>query len=142
MESYKDKLLEAMFPLVDDLLEKYGEFFPLGAAILRDDGIASLATYDGDERPKSDAVIADLKEAIKAGFKKREYKAAVIFYDIYVTHPETNIKSAAVAINYESVGENSGFIFFFPYKFSEDKELSYDPGWYDEVPKELFIEFS
>jgi len=133
-------LIDGTFPLIDTLLEKYGEFFPLAAAILQNDRIASVATYDGDERPKSDTVIADLKEAIKVGFKNREYKAAVIFYDIYVTHPETNIKSDAVAIIYESAEENFGLKFFYPYKLSEKKELTYDRGWYNEIPKEIFIE--
>ena len=100
--SYKDRLIDETFPLVDRLLEKYGEFFPLAAAVLQDDSLASVATYDGDEKPKSDTVIADLKEAIKKGFINGEYKAAVIFYDVYAVNPSTNIKSDAVARAYNS----------------------------------------
>jgi hypothetical protein len=137
--NFKDKLIDKTFPLVDSLLEKYGEFFPLAAVVLQDDSLASVATYDGDEKPLSDTVIAHLKKAIKEGFKNGEYKAAVIFYDVYAMNPSTNIKSDAVAIIYESAEENIGFHFFYPYKLSKKKELTYERGWYNEVSKEILV---
>lgn len=64
MEDF-ERLLDATFPFVKDLLKKHGEFFPLSSVIDRNNSIAQVGTYDGNEQPKSDKVIEDLKTGLR-----------------------------------------------------------------------------
>jgi len=137
--SYKDTLIDGTFPFVDSLLEKYGEFFPVATAIKNDGTLASVATYDGDERPLSDDVIKNLKQALNEGYKKGEYVAGVIFYDVRVVDPFTNEKKDAVAVLYESDNDNAAKKFFYPYTLTKEKELSYSEGWNNSLEKEVFV---
>lgn len=97
-----ERLLDATFPFVEDLLKKHGEFFPLASAIDKSDSITHVGTYDGDEQPKSDKVIADLKVGLREAAKNGDYKAIAIFYDVRVIDPNTNQKTDAVAVFVEN----------------------------------------
>jgi hypothetical protein len=137
--NYKDTLIDKTFPFVDTLLIKYGEFFPVAMAVKTDGTLASVATYDGNERPLSDGVIESLKEALRDGYKKGEYVAGVIFYDVRVIDPFTKEKKDAVAVLYESANDNVAKKYFYPYILTKERELSYTEGWNDTLEKEVFI---
>jgi len=74
------RLIDTTFPFVQDLLSKYGEFYPLAAAVTTSDNITQVGTYDGDEHPLSDEVIEGLKRGLRA--KQIDYKSIAIFYDV------------------------------------------------------------
>jgi hypothetical protein len=138
--SYKDTLIDKTFPFIDTLLDRYGEFFPVAAAIKSDGTLASVATYDGYERPLSDDVIKSLKKALKEGYKKGEYVAGVIFYDVRVVDPFTNEKKDAVAVLYESGSDSFAKKYFYPYTLTKKRELSYGEGWNNTLEKEMFVQ--
>ena len=136
MEDF-EKLLDATFPFVEDLLKKYGEFFPLASAIDKTDRIAQVGTYDGDEQPLSDKVIADLKVGLRQGAKKGDYKAIAIFYDVKAVDPNTNQKTDAVAV----IVENGSIAYklFFPYTLTKDSVLTFGESWRNDIDNEIFI---
>jgi hypothetical protein len=137
--NYKDTLIDMTFPFVDSLLIKYGEFFPVAAAINKDGTISTVATYDGNERPLSDDVIKSLKNALIDGAIKGEYTASVIFYDVRAINPYTGEKGDAVAVWFENSDDSVGKRFFYPYVLSEKRELSYSEGWNNTIEKEIFV---
>jgi hypothetical protein len=130
------KLLDSTFPFVSDLLKRYGEFFPLASAISVDDSIAQIGTYDGNEKPLSDKLIVDLKNAIRV--KKECYKVIAIFYDGSVINPETNIKADAVIVFVESRSLDKSNTFYYPYHLSDDKQLIFSNAWREENDREIF----
>ncbi|HEV8506546.1 MAG TPA: hypothetical protein VGQ53_14140 [Chitinophagaceae bacterium] len=132
------RLIDITFPFVQKLLTEYGEFFPLASAVKCDDQIAQVGTYNNDERPLSDTLIADLKKGLKA--KQGEYKCVAIFYDVRVIIPVTNLKSDAIAVFTEAQYENNGFIIYYPYELTKEKKLIMKEGvWKEATNKEIFL---
>jgi len=112
-----ETLLNAAMPLAKQLLQKYGEFLPYGAAIKRDGKIASIAGYDGREQPPSNDVIKILKQAFIQGAKSQEYKATALVYDVRVTSPSTKQKTDAIAIALNH-RDSYSVVVFFPYQLA------------------------
>lgn len=133
-----ERLLNSNFPFVEDLLSKYGEFFPLACAVKINDEIAQIGTFDGNEKPESAKVLADLKQGLKAN--QNDYRTVMIFYDILVKVDQANEKKDAVAVFAESKEEESSYIFYYPYKFTQENGLSWQEPWKEILKKEIFNE--
>lgn len=56
-----ERLLDTLLPFGEEQLKKYREFYPYAAVICMDDSIELTASYDGNEHPESNAVLADLR---------------------------------------------------------------------------------
>jgi hypothetical protein len=130
-----ERLLNAVFPFVDDLLVKYGEFYPVGAALKIDNTVAHIGTYDGDDHPISSDVISGLKAGLRS--QEKQYKAFVIFYDVKVTAPNTKAKSDAVAVLVEHIDSDEAWTFYYAYKLNNSK-LEYSESWKERKEKEIF----
>jgi hypothetical protein len=133
-----EKLLDITMPFVEELLKNHGEFFPLASAVMTNDSIAPVATYDGNERPLSDNLIVDFKEVFRAN--KDDYKTIAIFYDVRVNDPDTKVNTDAVAVFIESKNDYSAFKFYYPYTLTKDKPLTFSNPWKTTTPKEIFID--
>ena len=133
-----ERLIDSTFPFVEDLLTKHGEFFPIASAVKTNGSIAQVGTYDGDDKPLSEKLIADLKAAFIA--KKVEYKAVAIFYDVRVVDPDTKIKTDAIAVFIESKNEKQAYTFYYPYSLTTEYKLIFSDPWKSEKEKEVFIE--
>ena len=132
------RLIESTFPFVQDLLSKYGEFYPLAAAVTTSGNIAQIGTYDGEEHPLSDKVIEGLKRGLKA--KQADYKSIVIFYDVRVLAPTTKLKTDAVAVFAETRNEETAYLIFYPYVLTNDKKIELtDNAWKEATEKAIFI---
>jgi len=59
-------LLESLMPFAEEMLKKHGEFFPFGAAVSTAGEVSGHATYDGNETPSPEEVIAGLVQAFQA----------------------------------------------------------------------------
>lgn len=133
-----ERLLNSTFPFIEDLLKKYGEFFPLASAVQTNDSIANIGTYDGNEHPKSNKVISDIKKGLRDGAEKGAYRTIAIFYDVKVIDPNTNQKTDAIAIFVDSKNDITAFTFFYPYKLTMDKQLKFSESWKNLSEKEIF----
>ena len=131
-----ERLLETTLPFVEDLLKKYGEFFPLASAVQNNDSISEVTTYDGNEKPLSNKVIADLKKTLKES--KNKYKTVAIFYDVKAINPNTNIKSEAVAIFIEQKTDSTAYTLYYPYILTTDKKIKLLDPWKSKADKEIF----
>lgn len=99
----------------EQLLEKYGEFFPFGRAMKPDGEIVSVAGYDGDDQPPSQDVINLLKDGYRLAAKNGDYKATALFYDVRVIPPNSENKTDAIAAALDHKG-NYSVVVYFPYK--------------------------
>lgn len=77
-----DDVLNKLLPFAHELLQKYGEFFPFGAAMDRDGTLRMVAGDTGSEHPPSDEVIALITEAMTR--ERASYTAVGICYDVRV----------------------------------------------------------
>src|SRR6185369_633062 len=93
-----EDILNALMPLAKQMLEKHGEFFPFGGAILGDGKIAIVGFHEGDEHPPSQKVIDGLLEGFRAGAKQGKYRAIGIAFDIRTVPPGATTKTDAVAV--------------------------------------------
>ena len=136
---FREDLLQTGFGFITTLFEKYGEFFPVAVVIQAEDKeSAFLATEAEEEQPESVQVFEDLKNAIREGAAKGDYLAGAIFYDCRITHPDTNEKTDAVAVFYESADTPLAEQHFYPYQFSAQQLPVYEEGYYEEQEKEMF----
>ena len=133
-----EKLLDNTLPFVEDLIKIYGEFFPIASAIKANDSIVHIGTYNGNERPSSDQLIADLKKSLKA--KKEEYTTIAIFYNVRVIDPNTNVKTDAIAVFVETKKEKVAFTFYYPYTLTKDNKFTTSNSWKNTKDKEIFKE--
>jgi len=133
-----EQLLNNTIPFVEELLKKYGEFFPVASAAKTDGSVVQVGTYDGDEKPLSDKLITDFKTAFKA--KRDSYRSITIFYDVSVINPETEQKVDAIAVFVETKCDNDAYTFYFSYSLTSDKEIEFGNSWKTLNKKEIFDE--
>lgn len=99
-----DDLLDESVSLARFLLEKSGEFFPTCCVIKGEGKIEYLATYDGDEHPPSNKVIADLISALQAMARSGELAASAIVADIRWREREEDSPRDAISVQLRAAG--------------------------------------
>jgi hypothetical protein len=128
-------LIDKTLPFVENLLNEYGEFFPMSSVIRMNDSISFVSTYDGNDRPPSEKVIMDLKKTINK--EKEKYKVVAIFYDVKVIDPSTKLKTDAVAILVETKNDINAYTFYYPYQKGGDNKISFSKSWKIIIDKEI-----
>jgi len=96
-----DILLEMAVSAAQQMLSKYGEFFPFGVSIDNDGKPAMNMADIGEEQPESEAVIAFLKEAFGKNAKEGSIRATGICLDVRVCPPEQSEKTDAIQVQLE-----------------------------------------
>ena len=118
-----EQVMNLLIPAAQRLLEKHGEFFPLGAAMQADGKIAAVATYEGDEHPPSQKVIDSSAQAFRHGAKEGKYRATGLSYDIRTIPPGSKDKTDAVAVRLDHAGGYS-VVVVFPYRISSQHAVT------------------
>ncbi|MGB9150538.1 MAG: hypothetical protein WCB36_09860 [Burkholderiales bacterium] len=131
-----EKLLDAVLPLAEQMLQKHGEFFPYSGALKENGEIASIAGYDGREQPPSKDIIFLLKQAFVKGAKSKEYKATALVYDVKVTLPSSGKKSDAFAVSLNH-RDSYSVIVLFPYEL-KNKKLSFGETFAQKGEADVF----
>jgi hypothetical protein len=131
-------LIEQSFPFAENLLSKYGEFYPFSFVLNNDNTVVAVGHYDGDEQPKSQVVINGLKLTLKNEVKKNKIKAIAIFYDVKTTNPRTNQKTDAVAVFLEHQEGKGAYTFCYPYKLTDKNELTVGDSFGNAETREIF----
>src|SRR5262245_61302610 len=98
-------LLQFLMPFAEQMLKKHGEFFPFGAAVSSTGEVAAHATYDGNEQPPSEDVIALLVQGFQREARDGKIRATGICYDGRIT--QDGKKVDAVIISLEHVSGNA-----------------------------------
>lgn len=129
-------LLNAALPRVEELLQKNGEFFPVGAVLRANGEIRDVAAYDGREQPPSADIIRLLKQAFVEGARSGDYVATALLYDVRVSLPSTNEKSDAIAVALDH-RDHYSVIVFFPYQLAQG-ELSFGEVFAQQGTADIF----
>ena len=115
-----EKLMNAMLPFAEQMLEKHGEFLPYGAAMTPAGKVVSIGGYDGREHPPSQDIIKLLKDSFRSAAKAKKYKATGIFFDVRTVPPGAVEKTDAVAIALDHK-DNYSVVVYYPYKLKSGK---------------------
>lgn len=123
-EDLVERLKESIISQAKSYLEQFGEFFPFGAVIDKNNNRSPLGVYLGDEHPPSTEVIQNLEEAFKAGIQEGEYIAIAMGGDVRTVPPGMKEKIDAIEIRVDV--EDSGNInYYLPYEKLESGEYKY-----------------
>ena len=115
-----EELMNQILPFSEEMLNKYGVFFPYGSVMNNDQSIRPVAYYDGNEQPQSQDVINNLKRIYKEYAIKKEIRASAIIWDAKMKSPVTNELIDAVIVSIEHK-ENYSVQVVFPYKMINGK---------------------
>ena len=100
-----NSLLEFLMPFAEDMLKKHGEFFPFGAAVSTAGEVVAHATYDGNETPAAEEVLASLVQGFQAEARAGKVRATGICSDGRIMHDGKKVD--AVIITLEHVSGNA-----------------------------------
>jgi len=119
-----ESLMTAALPFAEQMLSKYGEFFPYGQALSTEGKVVSVAAFDGREQPPSADVISLIKQGFVQEAKAGKYKATALVYDVRVISPSSGEKTDAIAVSLNH-RDNYSVVVYFAYKIKDGK---YTPG--------------
>ncbi|GAB4092800.1 hypothetical protein [Flaviaesturariibacter terrae] len=129
VEEDLNTLLQYLVGFGADLLEKYGEFFPLGAYIDVSGEVVPLTVYDGEERPDSELVIGQLQQEFYNRVQSGNAMAWAVAFDAVVTSEEFPEGTDAIVVNSFHTLAEKQLQYTFPYS-NDDGNTSFDEKWW------------
>lgn len=118
-----ESLLNAVMPLVQQMLGQYQEFFPCGAT-LSPTGEIALAMPPGDDNdPNTDLLLANLEEGFRKQAAAGTCLATAVAVDVLMVPPGRTKKQDAVEVRLDHRDSYSMRVLF-PYAVSDAGELT------------------
>ena len=132
-----EKLINALLPLTEEMLQRYGEFYPHGGYMDADEKITLVGAEDPDtDRPKSKDLVYILRDSLRQAARTRGCRAAAIVLDVIVRLPKSHQKSDAIQVDVEHA---DGYVaeVFFPYQIA-DGNVVYGETFAQKGEREIF----
>lgn len=138
-----NELLNAVLPVAEMLLAKYGEFLPIGAIMLSNGEIRHVgAQVEGEEYPGAHSLMELLTETFRKAATAGKLRAAAMAYDVLTVPPGKSQKQDAVCCSLEHcLGEAVDV--FRPYIKSGEGTFQFDevfvtertPNFFTQLPR-------
>jgi hypothetical protein len=129
-------LINIFFPFAEELIVKYGEFYPYAGAITTEKEFVSVGFHEDNKHLSPEKVIASLKNTIKPVSEK--YIVVAIFYDVKTKDPDTGKTEDAIAVFVEHKDSEKAYEFFYPYTLEGETEFVVGESYGNSIPKEIF----
>ncbi|MBN1537518.1 MAG: hypothetical protein JW908_12345 [Anaerolineales bacterium] len=97
-----DQLLDKLIPFAQDMISKYGEFFPFGSSIDADGQIDLSAPFEHNNCPTSQLIIDIMTNTFRKRASNGKIRAAGICYDVRTIPPGRNKKTDAIWVSLEN----------------------------------------
>jgi hypothetical protein len=125
-------LLEFLMPFAEQMLKKHGEFFPFGAAVSAQGEVEACATYDGNETPASEDVIAMLVQAFQGKVREGKIRSTGICYDGRIVQDGKKVDAVIISLEHVSGSATRTYVpytkgMFGKYRFGELNAALDDP---------------
>jgi len=130
-------LINIFFPFAEELIIKFGEFYPYAGATTIEGEFVSVGFHEENKHLSPDKVLLSLKNSLKPGSEK--YIVAAIFYDIKTKDADTGESQDAIAVFIEHMTGKKAYEFFYPYKLEREENLVVGDSYGAAIPKEIFI---
>ncbi|MFI5126375.1 MAG: hypothetical protein ACHQJX_06080 [Candidatus Acidiferrales bacterium] len=116
-----EKLINALLPFTEQMLQRYGEFYPHGGYMRQDGEVVLLGAQDSDsDHPKSEDLICILRDSLRQVAGAKACKAVAIVFDVVVNLPEPQRKGDAIQVCIEHEDGYAAEVFF-PYQIADGK---------------------
>ena len=130
-------LMNAILPVAERMLLRYGEFYPYGGYMKPDGTVAHIGANDPDtDRPKSKDLLYVLRSSLREMADGRRCKAVALVFNVSTTLPNSGQKSDAVQLSIEHEGGYSVEIFL-PYRVTGG-EVVYGETFVQQGKHEVF----
>jgi hypothetical protein len=136
IEADCNALLNSVMPFAEQMLERYGEFFPFGQAMMTDGQLVAVAMSEGNEHPTAVEVIKSLKEIFVSEAKAGKYRATALAYDVRIRLPTDGTSSDAVAVSLNHRDDYS-VIVIVPYSIVNAKPV-FAPAFIEKGEADVF----
>ena len=132
-----EKLMNAMLPLAEKMLRKYGEFYPFGGYMKPDGTVVDVGAADPDaDHPKSKDLIYILRSSLREMAHRLECTATAVVFNVAVTPPDSAHKGDAIQVCIEHADGYSAEVFF-PYRLV-DGEVVYGETFAQQGKHDIF----
>jgi len=111
-------ILNSSLPFAEEMLSRYGEFYPCGRAMKSDGDLVAVEVFDDQERLPSDEIINRIVQVFRQQAAKGENRATAIIYDVKIIPPGQTSKTDAVAAELEH-RDGYAVTVFYPYHLGE-----------------------
>jgi hypothetical protein len=132
-----EKLLDALLPFAEKMLQEHREFFPFGGSMASDGTITHEGASNGTEQPPSQELIDLLKQAHQRNASTGNLRACASVYDIRTIPPGRAEKQDAIAAAIDHVSGYSAIVIF-PYSFDNSQTLRVERPFAVEGAHDIF----
>jgi hypothetical protein len=120
-KSDAERLVAAILPFAEKMLEQYGEFYPYGGYTTPEGKTIDIgAKAHGEDYPRSKDLLRILRESLQGMARTDKCRAAAIVFNVSIVIPGTNLKSDAIQISFDHRDGYSADIFY-PYELTDNK---------------------
>src|SRR5262249_30505047 len=134
-----ENLLNALLPFAQEMLGKYGEFYPFGASVQSDGSVALIGAADGTEHPKSTDLIGLLEAGLRKDAAEKKIRASGICFDVRVRVPDQEHKTDAIQVSLEHL-EGKVVNVFLPYEKKFWKRIHYGKMFASKGDMKIFCD--
>ena len=134
-----ETLMNALLPVAERMLKRYGEFYPYGGCLGPDGAIKHVGASDPDtDQPKSKDLLFVLRNSFREMAGRDECKAIAVVFNVSITSPSSGEKTDAIQVNIEHADDYSVEVFF-PYRLA-DGQILYGETLVQQGKHEIFTE--
>jgi hypothetical protein len=133
-----DALLNAVIPLAQQMLAKYGEFYPLGAAMNASGEVGLVGCMPQSERPEMQEVIDLLLAELKAEAARHEIRASVLCFRGNAIPPGQSEKMDAICAHLEHESGDC-LAAFLPYRKEISGNVTYGELFGARLKAQIFV---
>ena len=132
-----DEVLNAVLPLAQQMLGKYGEFYPIGASMTSAGKVGLVGVMPESDHPEAQEIIDLLMAQLVDDAAKREIRASVICFDGSAIPPGQSTKSDAICAHLE---HESGLCVaaFLPYRKEISGQVTYGELFAGQLKPQIF----
>ena len=133
-----DALLNAVLPFAQQMLGKYGEFYPIGASMNAAGEVGLVGGMPKSEHPEAQEIIDLLLAQLVDDARKHEIKGSVICFDGSAIPPGESAKQDAICAHLE---HESGICVaaFLPYRKAVSGQVTYGELFAGQLKPKIFV---
>lgn len=133
-----DALINAVLPLAQQMLAKYGEFYPIGAAVNVEGQPGIVGCMPESDHPEAEEVIDMLTTELQAEARNHEIRASVVCFDGRAIRPGETAQVDAICAHLE---QDSGecVAVFLPYRKEISGQVTYGELFAGPLTPRIFL---
>ena len=128
VEQEIEQLIQYSIGFADEVLKKYGEFYPFASLILLTGELVPLGIHSGEEFPDSSQLVLETQELLEQRIDKGELIAYAMAIDTQITNEQFPQSIDAICIRTFHTQRQEQVNYYFPYQHSNER-IEIMEGW-------------